>query len=42
MGIYVCPCCMLIFLENNVFDEWDVIYLLLMNNIIVLFRLVLS
>jgi len=43
MGIYVCPCCMLIlFLENNVFDEWDVIYLLLMNNVIVFIRLVLS
>ena len=43
MGIYVCPCCMLIlFLENNVFDEWDAIYLLLMNNVIVFIRLVLS
>jgi len=30
------------FLENNVFDEWDAIYLLLMNNIIAVIRLVLS
>ena len=29
-------------LENNVFDEWDAIYLLLMNNVIVFIRLVLS
>jgi len=42
MGIYTCLCCMLVlFLENNVFEEWDAIYLLLMNNIIVLIRLVL-
>ena len=42
MVIYACPCCMLsLFLENNVFDEWDAIYLLLMNSIIVLIRLVL-
>jgi len=42
MGIYACPCCMLVFEKNNVFDEWDAIYLLLMNNIIVFIRLVLS
>ena len=43
MGIYAYPCCMLIFfLENNVFEEWDAIYLLLMNNVIVFIRLVLS
>ena len=43
MGIYAYPYCMLILiLENNVFDEWDVIYLLLMNNVIVFIRLVLS
>ena len=43
MGIYACLCCMLIlFLENNVFDEWDAIYLLLSNNVIVFIRLVLS
>ena len=43
MRIYVSPCCTLIlFLENNVFDEWDAIYLLLMNNVIVFIRLVLT
>jgi len=42
MGTYACPCCMLVFKKNNVFDKWDAIHLLLINDIIVFVKLVLS